>query len=174
MHIHSTIAINFISTTDVDEEHVTHLKIDYIKIMIYDKADEVIQELSESLLNRCQIELETSVKGSILSLSVLICSLWIEISKEHQQKEHPYRKTLSKGQFTISIVSTSTSRNTNIVFPDKLCSKSINDWDAVIQCEVYIWGVINLTLLSINISKDQLILGFVYHVVVQFYHLEIW
>ena len=75
MHIHSTIAINFISTTDVDEEHVTHLKIDYIKIMIYDKADEVIQELSESLLNRCQIELETSVKGSILSLSVLICSL---------------------------------------------------------------------------------------------------
>ena len=37
----------------------------------------------------------------------------------------------------------------------------------------YMWSVIDLTLLTINIFKDQLILGFVYHVVVQSYHLEI-
>ena len=32
--------------------------------MIYDKADEAIQELFESLLNRYQIELKTWMKGS--------------------------------------------------------------------------------------------------------------
>ena len=60
----------------------------------------------------------------------------MEISKEHQQKEPPYRKSLSKGQFPISISSTSTSGNTNIVFPFKLCSKNINDRDAAIQCDI--------------------------------------
>ena len=37
----------------------------------------------------------------------------------------------------------------------------------------YICGVINLTLLTINIFKDQFIPGFVYHAAVQFNHLEI-
>ena len=32
--------------------------------MVYDKTDEVIKELSESLLKRHQIEFETSVKAS--------------------------------------------------------------------------------------------------------------
>ena len=32
--------------------------------MIYDKADEVIKKRFESLLNRYQIELETSMRGS--------------------------------------------------------------------------------------------------------------
>ena len=59
----------------------------------------------------------------------------MDISKEHQQKGPPYRKSLSKGQFSISIISISTSGNTNIVFPCKLCSKNINDRDAAIQCD---------------------------------------
>ena len=60
----------------------------------------------------------------------------IEISKEHQQRGPPYRKTLSQGQFPISISSTSTSANTNIVFPCKLCNENINDRDAAIQCNI--------------------------------------
>ena len=41
-----------------------HSKSDKTEIMIYDTADEVIIELFESLCNRYQIELETSMKGS--------------------------------------------------------------------------------------------------------------
>ena len=37
-----------------------HSKSDNIEIMINDKADEVIEELFQSLLSRYQIELETS------------------------------------------------------------------------------------------------------------------
>ena len=40
------------------------MKSDNIKIMINDKADEVIKELFQSLLSRYQIGLETSMKGS--------------------------------------------------------------------------------------------------------------
>ena len=43
-----------------------HSKSDNIEIMIYDKADEVIKELFESLLSRYQIGLETSIEGSDL------------------------------------------------------------------------------------------------------------
>ena len=35
-----------------------------IEIIIYDKADEVIKELFELLLYRCQTGLEISIKGS--------------------------------------------------------------------------------------------------------------
>ena len=42
MEIKLTIAINFISTKDVDEERVMHSKSDNMEIMINDKADEVI------------------------------------------------------------------------------------------------------------------------------------
>ena len=37
---------------------------DNIKIMIYDKADEVIEELFESRVNRYQIGLETLMGGT--------------------------------------------------------------------------------------------------------------
>ena len=39
-------------------------------------------------------------------------------------------------KFSISIICTSTSRNTNIAFPCKLCNKNINDRDAAIQCDI--------------------------------------
>ena len=48
--IQITIAINVISTKDNDEECVVHSKCDNIEIMISDKADEVIEELFQSLL----------------------------------------------------------------------------------------------------------------------------
>ena len=41
-----------------------HSNSDNIEIMIYDKADEVIESLLESLLSRYQIGLETSMKFS--------------------------------------------------------------------------------------------------------------
>ena len=46
------IAINFIFSKDSNEECVMHSKSDNIQTMINDKAEEVIQELFESLLNR--------------------------------------------------------------------------------------------------------------------------
>ena len=54
-----TTAINFISYKDTNEERVMHLNYDNMENMIYDKADEAIQELFESLLNRYQIGLKT-------------------------------------------------------------------------------------------------------------------
>ena len=63
MKIQLTIANNFISSADNDEEHIIHSKRDNIEIMITDEADEVIKELFDSLENRYQNSLE-SMKGS--------------------------------------------------------------------------------------------------------------
>ena len=46
------------SSNDTDKEHVIHSKSDNIEIMTYDKADEVIKELLESIFYRYQIGLE--------------------------------------------------------------------------------------------------------------------
>ena len=56
--------INFTSSKDTEEEHVMYLKSDNIEIIITDKADEVIEKLFQSLLSRCQIGLETPMRGS--------------------------------------------------------------------------------------------------------------
>ena len=58
-----------------DKEHVMHLKSDNIEVVIYDKADEVIEELLQSLLSRHQIELETSIKVSdfVFNCIYLLC-----------------------------------------------------------------------------------------------------
>ena len=57
------IASNFISSTDNNEKHVMHSKIDNIEIIIKDEEDEVIKDLLDSLKNRYQNNLE-SMKGS--------------------------------------------------------------------------------------------------------------
>ena len=49
--IQLTVAISFISSKDNDEEHLMHLKSDNIEIMIDDKADQVIEELFQSLFS---------------------------------------------------------------------------------------------------------------------------
>ena len=60
------------SSNDNNEEIAIHSKNDNIKIMINDKADEVTEELFQSLLSRYQIRLETSIKAVILYLIELI------------------------------------------------------------------------------------------------------
>ena len=59
-----TIATNFISSNDTDEDCVMHSKNHDLEIMIYDNADKVIKDLFEWVLSRHQIELGTSMKGS--------------------------------------------------------------------------------------------------------------
>ena len=61
---HLTIAINFISSKDNDGERVMHWKSHNTEFTIYDYADEIIETLFDSLLNRYQIGLETSTRGS--------------------------------------------------------------------------------------------------------------
>ena len=61
--IQITIAINFVSSKNNDEEHVMHSKSDDIEIMINGK-DKVFEKRFKSLLRRYHIELETSMRGS--------------------------------------------------------------------------------------------------------------
>ena len=58
------IAINFISSKDVDEERVINSKRNNTEFMPYDNANEVVSELFESLFSRYQIGSETSMRGS--------------------------------------------------------------------------------------------------------------
>ena len=62
--IQLTIAINFISSKDIDEERLMHSKSYNIEFMSYDNANEVANELFESLLSRYQIGLEKSMRRS--------------------------------------------------------------------------------------------------------------
>ena len=74
------IAINFIPSKYTDEERVTYSKTENIESMIINKADEVIEELFQSLLSRYQIGLEISMKGyqyqSILPMSYNESKSW--------------------------------------------------------------------------------------------------
>ena len=67
-----TIAINFISSKDTDKNSVMHSKSDNIEITISNKAEEVIEELLQSLPSRYQVRLEISMKIKSLSLIVFI------------------------------------------------------------------------------------------------------
>ena len=62
--IQVTIAIDFLSSKDDDEERVMHSESDNIECMSYDNANEVVNELFESYLSRYQASLETSMKRS--------------------------------------------------------------------------------------------------------------
>ena len=55
------IAISFISSKDTVDDYVMLRKSGNIEIMIKGKADELLQELLQSLLSRYQIGLETSM-----------------------------------------------------------------------------------------------------------------
>ena len=59
-----TIADNFISSIDNDEEHVMHSKSDNIESMINDDVDEVIKELFDLLKNRYQNKVSNKVNES--------------------------------------------------------------------------------------------------------------
>ena len=62
--IQLTIAINFISSKDNDEEGVMHSKGDKTELMIYEKADDIIEKIFDSLLSQYQIGVATLMKGS--------------------------------------------------------------------------------------------------------------
>ena len=62
--IHLTIEINFISSKDFGEIRIMHSKNDNIELMMGSETDEIIKELSESLLQRYQEGLEESMRGS--------------------------------------------------------------------------------------------------------------
>ena len=62
--IQLTIAINFISSKDNDEERVMYSKSHNIEMMINDRAEEVIEEIFQSRRSRHQVGLETSMRGS--------------------------------------------------------------------------------------------------------------
>ena len=62
--IQLTIAINFISSKDVNEGRVMHLKSNNIEFMLYDNANEVVNKLFESLLSRYRTGLETPMRVS--------------------------------------------------------------------------------------------------------------
>ena len=65
-----TIAINFTSSKDVDEEQVMHSKKDNIEFTTYDNANDIVDKLSESLFSRYQIGLETSMRGRVISFLI--------------------------------------------------------------------------------------------------------
>ena len=62
--IQLTIAINFSSSKDGEEEHVMHSTSNNIKFTSYDVASEVVDELFKSVRSRYQVNLETSIRGS--------------------------------------------------------------------------------------------------------------
>ena len=71
------ILINFISSKDSDQTRTMHTKRDNIEIMMASETDEIIEELSKSLLQRYQ-EGEESMKGSEFifdSVNLLYCHL---------------------------------------------------------------------------------------------------
>ena len=68
------IAINFISSKDIDEERLMHSKSDNIEVMAYDKSDEFIEKLFEPLFHRFQIELKTLVRGSDFIFDSVYCT----------------------------------------------------------------------------------------------------
>ena len=62
--IQLTIAINFVSLKDAEEERVMHSKSENIKVTSYNDANKVVDELFDSPRLRHQDNLETSMRGS--------------------------------------------------------------------------------------------------------------
>ena len=62
--IQLTIAIDFVSSRDVQEERVMYSKSNNIKFTSYNDTNEVANELFNSLRSRYQDNLEKSMRGS--------------------------------------------------------------------------------------------------------------
>ena len=63
LKIQLLIRINFISLKDNEEEHVMHPNSYNIKFTSYNDANQVVNELFDSLCSKYQDNLETSMKG---------------------------------------------------------------------------------------------------------------
>ena len=86
--IELTIANNFISSIDRDEEHLIHSKSDHVETMINDKAGEVIKEPFDSLKNRYKNNLE-SIKDSDFVLDY-VHLLYYKCHKINLNRGSPY------------------------------------------------------------------------------------
>ena len=64
MKISLTMIINFISSKDSDEICTIHAKNNNMEFMMGNETDEIIKELFESLLQKCQEGLEEKKRGS--------------------------------------------------------------------------------------------------------------
>ena len=62
--IQLTMAINFISSKDSDEICTMHTKSNNVEIMMGSEADEIVEELFKSFLQKYQEELEESMRRS--------------------------------------------------------------------------------------------------------------
>ena len=71
-----TLANDFMYSKYTDEARVIHSKIDNIETMTYDKTEEVIEEVFESILSRYQTGLNKSTRGSyfVLDYVDLFCN----------------------------------------------------------------------------------------------------
>ena len=57
-----TIAINFISCKDVNQERVMHLKSNNEEFMIHDNANDIVDKVFQPLLSRYQNNLEIAMR----------------------------------------------------------------------------------------------------------------
>ena len=64
MEIQLTIAINFISSKDREEEHMMHSISENIKFTTYQNANDVIEKLFDLICSKYHDGLEVSIKGS--------------------------------------------------------------------------------------------------------------
>ena len=62
--IQLTIAINFISSKDAEEERLLHSKSDSVQFMTHFSPNDIIDELFKTLLSRYQDNLETRMEGN--------------------------------------------------------------------------------------------------------------
>ena len=111
--IQLTIAINFTSLKDGEEECAMHASSGNIKFTAYSDANDVVDELSESLRSRYQENLETSMKRSgfiFNSVQLMYCKChkvsfihgdtyidspdWIKKKKKSFNKSEEYRQML--------------------------------------------------------------------------------
>ena len=76
----NSIAINFITSKDNDKEWVIHSNSDNIKFMIYDKADEVIEELFEDIRLDCKQQWKVVIsKIFIYCITNVLKQIWIVV-----------------------------------------------------------------------------------------------
>ena len=64
LKIQLTIAVNFISSKDVEEERVMHSRSNNIKFTTYNDVSEVVDELFDSLRSKYHENLEKSMRES--------------------------------------------------------------------------------------------------------------
>ena len=83
------MSINFISFKDFNETCSMTTKIDDIEIMVVSETDDIIEELSESLLQKYQERLEESMRRSNLYFDS------VDLLYYHLQKTSLIRKGLS-------------------------------------------------------------------------------